>query len=179
MLFRSGLGPHGLYGHGPREDWFWSRAEHGGILCDVGSHQADQFLFFTGSTRAEVVAAHAGNFQNHDHPEFEDFGTAMWRGDHGTGYAQVDFYRGQSLGIRLTVHGTEGTMEIFKGRGVIGIADRKGRRDESVPLGFVCPYGRLLIDDIVHRTETAMPQAHAFLASELAVRAQLLAAQSR
>ena len=29
-----------------------------GILADIGSHQADQFLLFTGSTRAEVVAAH-------------------------------------------------------------------------------------------------------------------------
>lgn len=175
VLHTAGLGPHGLFGHGPREDWFWSRAERGGILCDVASHQADQFLYFTGSTRAEVVAAATGNFQTPEHPEFEDFGTASWVGDRGTGYAQVDFYRGQSLGIRLTVHGTEGSMEIFKSRGLIAIADRKRRYEEKVPATFVCPYGRQLVDDVLNRTETAMPQAHAFLASELAVRAQLLA----
>lgn len=179
VLHTSGFGPHGLFGHGPREDWFWSRAERGGIFCDVGTHQADQFLFFTGSRRADVVSAKAGNFQNPEHPDFEDFGSAMWQGNGGTGYTQIDFYRGQSLGIRLIVNGTEGSMEIFKGHGLIAIASRKGRHEEKLPAGFVCPYGRQLVDDILHRTETAMPQAHAFLASELAVRTQLLAAKSR
>lgn len=177
VLHTSGFGPHGLFGHGPREDWFWLRSERGGIFCDVGSHQADQFLFFTGSTHAQVVAARAGNFQNREHPEFEDFGFAMWSGNGGTGSAQVDFYRGQSLGIRLTVHGTEGSMEVFKGVGLLTIADRKGRHQEKMPGNFVCPYGRQLVDDILHRTETAMSQAHAFLASELAVRTQLRAAE--
>ena len=32
-----------------------TRRSYGGILCDIASHQADQFLYFTGSTRAEVV----------------------------------------------------------------------------------------------------------------------------
>ena len=35
------------------------------------------------------------------------------------------------------------------------------------------PYGRQLIDDILNRTETAMPQAHCFLVSELAIRAEI------
>jgi hypothetical protein len=34
-----------------------------------------------------------------------------------------------------------------------------------------------LIDDIINRTETAMPQAHCFLASELALTAQAQAAR--
>jgi hypothetical protein len=33
-------------------------------------------------------------------------------------------------------------------------------------------YGRLLVDDIVNRTETAMRQDHCFLAAELAIKAQ-------
>ena len=37
------------------------------------------------------------------------------------------------------------------------------------------PFGRQLLDDVRNRTETAMPQAHAFLASELALQAQLQA----
>jgi hypothetical protein len=44
----------------------------------------------------------------------------------------------------------------------------------SVPLN----YGEQLVYDVVNRTETAMPQAHCFLASELALRAQALALQS-
>ena len=50
------------------------RARVGGILCDIASHQVDQFLFFTGSTRAEVVASQVGNVHHPDHPGFEDFG---------------------------------------------------------------------------------------------------------
>ena len=34
------------------------------------------------------------------------------------------------------------------------------------------PYGHQLVDDVLNRTETAMPQAHCFLAMELAIRAQ-------
>ena len=42
----------------PRPEWFWDTARYGGILTDIGSHQADQFLFYTGSTqrRGRVVA---------------------------------------------------------------------------------------------------------------------------
>jgi hypothetical protein len=37
------------------------------------------------------------------------------------------------------------------------------------------PYGPALIHDVLHRTETAMPQAHCFLASELALKAEAAA----
>jgi predicted dehydrogenase len=177
VMHTIGLGPHGLFGHGPREPWFWTRAARGGIHCDVSTHQADQFLFFTGSTRAEVVDAQVANRQNPEYPEFEDYGTALWRGDGGSGYTQVDYSREASHGMRLTTFGTEGSMEVFKGRGLIAIADKKGRREETVPRDFECPYGRQLVDDVLNRTETAMSQAHAFLASELAVRAQMRALQ--
>lgn len=33
------------------------------------------------------------------------------------------------------------------------------------------PYGVQLVDDIISRTETAMPQKHCFLATELALKA--------
>jgi hypothetical protein len=36
----------------------------------------------------------------------------------------------------------------------------------------VLPYGPRLLDDIRNRTETAMSQAHCFLATELALRAE-------
>ena len=40
------------------------------------------------------------------------------------------------------------------------------------------PYGKQLVDDVLNRTETAMPQAHCFLATELALKAQKQARQS-
>ena len=171
----AGLGPHGLFGHGPREDWFWTRAGRGGILSDIGTHQADQFLYFTGSTKAEVVAARTANHRTPTYPEFEDFGEATWAGDGGTGTARVDFDEGQSLGIRLAVLGTAVSLEVFKGKGLVVSADRNQKREINVEAGFVCPFGRQLVDDVLNRTETAMPQAHAFLASELAVRLQMRA----
>jgi predicted dehydrogenase len=168
-----GFGPHGLT-HNPREAWFWTRAGHGGILADVGTHQADQFLHYTGSTRAEVLGAEAMNAENPDHPEFEDYG-AMWlKGDGGTGHAEVSFYRGKSAGFLLCLYGTEGSMVVHKPTGQITVTDGRGRASVSqVDPAGPCPFGRLLVEDVLNRTETAMSQGHAFLASELAVRAQL------
>jgi hypothetical protein len=36
----------------------------------------------------------------------------------------------------------------------------------------VLPFGPLLVDDVLNRTETAMKQKHCFLATELALKAQ-------
>ncbi|NWM98605.1 gfo/Idh/MocA family oxidoreductase, partial [Escherichia coli] len=77
------LAPHRV-GSG-RPDWFWDKARYGGILTDIGSHQADQFLFYTGSKTAHVVAAQTGNLNYPDKPGFEDFGDMMLTGDGGTG----------------------------------------------------------------------------------------------
>ena len=38
-----GLGPHRI-GNYARPDWFYKKARYGGILCDIGSHQVEQFL---------------------------------------------------------------------------------------------------------------------------------------
>ena len=39
-----GTGPHRLNA-ASRPDWFFRFADYGGILCDIGSHQIEQFLF--------------------------------------------------------------------------------------------------------------------------------------
>ncbi|MGH9846831.1 MAG: Gfo/Idh/MocA family protein, partial [Blastocatellia bacterium] len=74
-----GLGPHRA-NIKTRPAWFFNRERYGGILCDIASHQFDQFLFFTGSTKAEVVASQAGNVHHPQHPGLDDFGDAMLRG---------------------------------------------------------------------------------------------------
>ncbi|MDE3195820.1 MAG: Gfo/Idh/MocA family oxidoreductase, partial [Acidobacteriota bacterium] len=45
------LAPHRV-NEPTRPDWFWDPQLYGGTLCDLGSHQADEFVFFTGSTAA-------------------------------------------------------------------------------------------------------------------------------
>jgi predicted dehydrogenase len=76
-----GLGPHRLNRH-LRPAWFFQRAKFGGVLCDIASHQVEQFLTFTGSTNADIVAATVGNFASPSDPELEDFGEMLLRGDH-------------------------------------------------------------------------------------------------
>ncbi|MEO8300771.1 MAG: Gfo/Idh/MocA family oxidoreductase, partial [Rhizomicrobium sp.] len=102
----------------PRPGWFWEDVQYGGILCDIGSHQIDQFLFYTGSTEAEIVAAQVANVRHPDHPRFQDFGDMMLRGDKGLGYVRLDWFTPDGLGTwgdgRLFVLGTDGYIEIRK-----------------------------------------------------------------
>jgi predicted dehydrogenase len=175
------LAPHRI-GQG-RPDWFWDKARYGGILTDIGSHQADQFLFYTGSKTAKVVASQTGNFNNTDHPKFEDFGDLTAVGDGGTGYVRVDWFTPDGLGVwgdgRLFILGTEGYIELRKyidptgrpGANHLLIVDRKSARYidcSQVQL----PFGPQFVADIVERTAVAQDQAQALLAAELVLTAQ-------
>ena len=121
-----GLGPHRL-NRDLRPDWFFQRDKYGGVLCDIGSHQVEQFLTFTGSTDAEIVAATVGNFANPSDPELEDFGEMLLRSDRAQGYIRVDWYTPDGLANwgdgRLTILGTDGYIELRK---YIDIAGRPG-----------------------------------------------------
>ncbi|MDR6197237.1 Gfo/Idh/MocA family oxidoreductase [Siphonobacter sp. SORGH_AS_0500] len=177
-----GLGPHRI-SLMSRPDWFFDRKRYGGIICDIASHQCDQFLFFTGSTKAEVVASQTGNVHFAKYPDFEDFGDLMVRGDGGTGYIRVDWFTPDGLKTwgdgRLTILGTDGYIEIRKN---IDIAGREGgnhlflvnqKETRYIDCSQVdLPFGKLLVDDVINRTETAMSQEHCFLATELALKAQ-------
>lgn len=177
-----GLGPHRM-NIPSRPDWFFDKAQYGGILCDIASHQADQFLFFTGSTDASVVASQVGNVHYRQYPDFEDFGDMLVRGNGGTGYIRVDWFTPDGLPTwgdgRLTVLGTDGFIEVRKN---VDLAGRQGGShlflsDQESTRYIDCrdvelPYGRQIVDDIVNRTETAMTQAHCFLATELVLEAQ-------
>lgn len=182
-----GLGPHRI--HPPeRPDWFYQKARYGGILTDIASHQVDQFLYFTGSTQAEVVASQVGNFKHPEYPELEDFGDMVLRGDGGVGYIRVDWYTPQGLGVwgdgRSMILGTEGYIELRKyidiagrpGRDHLFLVDQKGIQVVDCS-NVELPYGKQLISDILNRTETAMPQEHCYLASQLALEAEANAAR--
>ena len=177
-----GIGPHRARLH-TRAPYFFVRERYGGILCDIGSHQMDQFLFYTGSTEAEVVSSQVGNFKFPEHPELEDFGDVVLRGNGGTGYVRVDWYTPDGLPSwgdgRLFILGTEGYIELRKYVDIDGrpggehlfLVDQKGIQYIDCKGGDL-PYGRQLIADVLNRTETALPQWHTFYASELALRAE-------
>jgi predicted dehydrogenase len=180
-----GLGPH-RENASTRPDWFWDKRRYGGILADIGSHQIDQFLVFTGATDAEVVHARVGNVAHPDRPHFDDTGEMALRAGKASGFVQVHWFTPDGLSTwgdgRLFVTGTEGAIELRKYVDVAGrpgidhlfLVDRKGMhyvdcRDAGLP------YYANLVRDVFERTETAMPQAHAYKVCELALEAQSMA----
>lgn len=182
-----GMGPHRLNAPS-RPAWFFERARYGGILCDIGSHQIEQFLFYTGATDATVAASKIANYNHPEYPELDDFGDATLIGNNGTtGYFRVDWFTPDGLRSwgdgRTFILGTGGYIELRKnldvGRGGDGDhvfwADGKGEHtfDARGKTGF--PFFGQLVLDCLNRTENAMTQEHAFKASELCVRAQLQA----
>ena len=180
-----GMGPHRINPKS-RPDWFWEPEKAGGILTDIGSHQCDQFLFYTGSTEAQVSHSQIGNFNNPKYPQYCDFGDMNVRSHHASGYIRIDWFTPNGLATwgdgRTFILGTDGYIEMRK---FIDIAGRKGENhlflvNQKETLYFDCsqvhmPYGEQLVNDIVNRTETAMSQDHCFLATELALTAQKMA----
>ncbi|WP_422934245.1 Gfo/Idh/MocA family protein [Sinomonas sp. P47F7] len=178
-----GLGPHRI--NAPtRPPWFYQRARYGGIITDLGSHLVEQFLFFTGATTADVVSAQVANYNHAHYPELEDFGDAVLRGDNGSsGYLRVDWFTPDGLSSfgdqRLTVLGTDGYLEV---RGTCDLAGRPNGEHlflvdhqsvQYIDCHDVDPqFGRRLLEDITHRTQTVMSQRHCFEASTLALRAE-------
>ena len=166
-----------------RPDWFWDPAQYGGILCDIGSHQADQFVYYTGSTTAAVTASQIANVNHPDHPEFQDFGDMMLQGNGGAGYVRVDWFTPDGLGMwgdgRLFILGTEGYIELRKYLDIAGrpggnhlfIVDKKQTRYMDCS-NVVLPFGPQFVADIVNRTHTAQNQQQALLAAELVLKAQ-------
>lgn len=183
-----GVGPHRLSAPS-RPKWFFEKEKYGGILCDIGSHQIEQYLAFTGEEDARVVSAHIANYANPAYPELDDFGSAELIGAKGTSnYFRVDWFTPDGLRTwgdgRTLILGTKGFVEIRKyvnigqeplaGNHVFLVNQKEEKHFEvSGKVGY--PFFGQLILDCLNRTEKAMTQAHAFKAAELCVKAQLLA----
>ena len=168
---------------GARPDWFWEPALYGGILCDIGSHQADQFLYYTGSTEAEVVASQVSNVNHTDHPKFQDFGDMMLRGDRGLatsgwiGSRRRGWGRGGMGGCLfwgprgISSCGNMWISPRRKGGDHLFIVDQKQVRYMDCS-NVSLPFGPQFISDIVNRTHTAQDQAQALLTAEIVIKAQ-------
>lgn len=179
-----GMGPHRLNA-ASRPEWFFQREKTGGILCDIGSHQIEQFLYYCGCKDATVLHSKVANYNNSIYPELEDFGDATLVGDNGTTqYFRVDWFTPDGLGTwgdgRMIIMGTDGYIELRKYSDIghsntpnhVYWVDGTREHYEQVTgmVGF--PYFGELILDCLNRTELAMTQAHAFKAAELCLKAQ-------
>lgn len=182
-----GLGPHRLTPE-KRPDWFFRRETAGGILCDIGSHQVEQFLYYTGASDARVAHSAVANFAHPEYPEFEDFGEMSLVADNGaSGYHRVDWFTPSGLRVwgdgRTFLLGTEGYIEMRKYLDVareetgdhLYLVDSRGEQHLSLSGCAGYPFFGRLILDCLCRTEDAMTQEHAFKAAEIALRAQAAA----
>ncbi|MDR1560492.1 MAG: Gfo/Idh/MocA family oxidoreductase [Clostridiales bacterium] len=179
-----GLGPHRLNAPS-RPEWFFKKEQYGGILCDIGSHQIEQILFYTGAKDATISYSQIGNFNHLQYPELDDFGDAVLVTDNGAaGYFRVDWFTPDGLRTwgdgRTIILGTEGYIEQRKyinigaddGPGHLFLVNGKGEQHMRVDGKVGYPYFGQLILDSLNRTENAMTQEHAFKAAELCVKAQ-------
>jgi predicted dehydrogenase len=178
-----GMGPHRL--GASRPDWFYVRERYGGILTDIGSHQVEQFLHYTGADDARVLHSKVANYAHPDHPELDDFGDATLVADNGaTNYFRVDWFTPDGLSTwgdgRTFILGTDGFIELRKNTDLarqrqgnqLYLANQSGERHFSVEGKVGFPYFGALILDCLNGTENAMTQAHAFKAAELSLIAQ-------
>jgi predicted dehydrogenase len=185
VLQVQGMGPHRMGDPSTRPDWFFERARYGGILTDIGSHNFEQMLTFTGSEDAEILSSTIGNFGNPEHPELDDYGDAHIALSSGaTGFVRVDWFTPSGLRTwgdgRTFVLGTEGYLELRKyvdvttdnGPNQVILVDKDGehRLEAHGKVGY--PFFGELVLDVLNRTENAMTQEHAFKAVELALKAQ-------
>jgi predicted dehydrogenase len=179
-----GMGPHRI-SLPQRPDWFFRKEKYGGILVDIGCHQIEQFLFYSGAKDARVLASKVANYKFKQYPEMEDFGDATLVADNGaTNYFRVDWLTPDGLGVwgdgRTFVLGTDGYIEMRKYIDVarskdgdqVFLVDHKGERQFSVTGRVGFPFFGALILDCLNRTTKAYSQEMFFKAAELAVIAE-------
>ena len=168
-----------------RPDWFFIKEKYGGIICDIGSHQVEQFLFYTGANDAKVASSHVANYNHPQFPELEDFGEVNIVANNGaTNYFRVDWFTPDGLRTwgdgRTFILGTEGYIEMRKYIDVarnedgdqLFIVNGKGEQNFSLKGKVGFPYFGQLILDCLNRTENAMSQEHTFKAADLSLLAQ-------
>jgi len=181
------LAPHNLAA-ASRPDWFFRKECYGGIITDIGSHQFEQFLAYSGATDATINFARVANFGNPAYPGLEDFGEASLTLNTGaSAYSRLDWFNPKASRTwgdgRTFILGDKGYMELRKNIDVTreGGGNKIFLVNDEVEAEIGCdgkigfPFFGQFILDVLNRTENAMTQAHAFKAAELSMQAQAVA----
>ena len=191
VVHTTGLGPHR---HNPQtraRPGSTTRRRSGGILCDIGSHQIDQFMLFTGSTEVEIVGRVDRQPRQPAAP-----GVRGLRPDaaarqrrrrlrapglvHRPTRCRPGATAACSCSAPRARSSCASTSTWRAGPGTDHLFLVNGQRCEHIDAsGAGMPYFARLADDVRHRTETAMQQTHCFQVMDLALRAQAMADAQR
>lgn len=179
-----GWGPHRAAIQ-TRPSWFFEKRRYGGILVDIGCHQIEQILAFSGSKDAKITSSKIANHKHRQFPDFYDFGETTLTTDTGcSGYFRVDWLTPDGLGTwgdgRTIILGTDGYIELRKYIDIardqegdhVYLVNHEGEFHECVANIAGYPFFGRFIRDCLDRTETAMDQKLVFRAIELAVEAE-------
>jgi len=189
------IAPHRLSAS-TRPEWFFQKQRYGGIITDIGSHQVEQFLTYSGAVDARVNFAAVRNHANPATPELEDFGEFSLSGMRAATipaargpsfYARIDWYTPGGSPVwgdgRTFILGTEGSLEVRKYMDVARSAPAakvfytSGETVEEIDclnqVGF--PFFGQLVLDVLNNTDRAMSQSHIFKAAEISLQAQAFA----
>lgn len=177
------FGPHRL-NETTRPSWFFEKEQYGGILTDIGCHQIEQILHFSGASNAAVLNSRIANYHHADRRHFEDFGDALLQCDNGaSGYFRVDWFTPDGLNAwgdgRTFIVGTEGYIELRKYVDIaqsnsgdhVYLVNRKGEYHFDAS-GCGYPFFGKFIRDCLDNTENAMKQDYVFRIMELAIEAE-------
>lgn len=188
----TGAGPHELNGD-LRPEWFWDPTRSGGILVDLASHQIDQFVAMCGDPSSgdrsgvSVAAARVGNVACPERPAMQDIGSCTLLAAGVVGEHRVDLLSPTGLptwgDVRLTVIGTEGTLEVRANIDPAGapggehliVADADGVRRIDVSDDRL-PWPEHVLADLADDGERLCTQAHVLAVCDLALEAQETAA---
>ena len=183
VLNVTNLAPHRL-NPSSRPEWFWDTDKNGTILIDIGSHQIEQFLTYSGSKTAEIVYSSMKNFSNPEHPGFFDYGDCVLEGDSGAScFFKVDWFTPAGMGAwgdgRTFVTGTDGCIEIRKyidvGRSAdadhVYFTDAEGEHVIEAHGKFGFPYFGNIILDCLNNTDCAIEPDKTLEAMRLAIEA--------
>ena len=179
-----GWGPHRA-SIASRPSWFFDKKSYGGILVDIGCHQIEQFLSFSGAKDARVISSRTANYHYKQYPLFSDFGDATLVADNGcANYFRVDWLTPDGLGTwgdgRTIILGTDGYIELRKYIDIardsegdhVYLVNHEGEHHTCVAGKMGFPFFGRFIRDCLDRTETAISQEIVFRAIELAIEAE-------
>lgn len=186
------IAPHRL-AIATRPPWFFQKRCYGGIITDIGSHQVEQFLTYSGCVDAEINFAAVRNHSHPEKPELEDFGEFSLSGiaagaqsgaKPASFYSRIDWYTPAGSPVwgdgRTFILGTRGSLEVRKyvdlarsAPAAMVLYTNEETVEEIDCLGRVgFPFFGQLILDALNSTELAMTQAHIFKAAEISMLAQ-------